>query len=123
MTEHRTGTREEWRRARVELPELEQNPTRRADELARMRLSGLNSDAVGPGDCCNEKDLQTQAFLRAADGIRTRDLLHGKQSAWFPLSADIPCKRAVPGPEPRSSIPRLSPGDHGGLGTQWAPRR
>jgi predicted dithiol-disulfide oxidoreductase (DUF899 family) len=37
MTEHRTGTREEWRRARVELLELEKEHTRRADELARMR--------------------------------------------------------------------------------------
>jgi len=37
MTEHRTGTREEWRKARVELLELEKEHTRRADELARMR--------------------------------------------------------------------------------------
>jgi predicted dithiol-disulfide oxidoreductase (DUF899 family) len=37
MTEHRTGTREEWRRARVELLELEKEHTRRSDELARMR--------------------------------------------------------------------------------------
>jgi uncharacterized protein DUF899 len=37
MTEHRTGAREEWRRARVELLELEKEHTRRADELARMR--------------------------------------------------------------------------------------
>jgi predicted dithiol-disulfide oxidoreductase (DUF899 family) len=37
MTEHRTGTREEWRRARVELLELEKEHTRRADELARTR--------------------------------------------------------------------------------------
>jgi predicted dithiol-disulfide oxidoreductase (DUF899 family) len=37
MTEHRTGSREEWRRARVELLELEKEHTGRADELARMR--------------------------------------------------------------------------------------
>jgi predicted dithiol-disulfide oxidoreductase (DUF899 family) len=37
MTEHQTGTREEWRRARLELLELEKEHTRRADELARMR--------------------------------------------------------------------------------------
>jgi predicted dithiol-disulfide oxidoreductase (DUF899 family) len=37
MTEHRTGTREEWRSARIELLELEKQHTRRADELARMR--------------------------------------------------------------------------------------
>jgi hypothetical protein len=33
-----------------------------------------------------------QAFLRAAEGIRTLDLLHGKQNVWFRLGADIPCK-------------------------------
>jgi hypothetical protein len=27
----------------------------------------------------HEKDLQTQAFSEAAEGIRTLDLLHGKQ--------------------------------------------
>ena len=37
MSEPPTGTREEWRRARVELLELEKEHTRRADELARMR--------------------------------------------------------------------------------------
>ncbi len=37
MSKHRTGNREEWRRARVELLELEKEHTRRADELARMR--------------------------------------------------------------------------------------
>jgi hypothetical protein len=33
-----------------------------------------------------------QAFLEAAEGIRTLDLLHGKQYACFPFSADIACK-------------------------------
>ena len=37
MTEHSTGTREEWRSASVELVALEKEHTRRADELARMR--------------------------------------------------------------------------------------
>ena len=37
MTDHRTGTREEWRHARSELLQLEKEHTRRADELARMR--------------------------------------------------------------------------------------
>jgi hypothetical protein len=31
-------------------------------------------------DCSHEKGLQTQAFSKAADGIRTHDLLHGKQT-------------------------------------------
>jgi hypothetical protein len=30
-------------------------------------------------DCYSEKVLQMQTFLEAADGIRTHDLLHGKQ--------------------------------------------
>jgi predicted dithiol-disulfide oxidoreductase (DUF899 family) len=37
MTEHRTGTREEWLAARVELLEREKEQTRRSDELAKQR--------------------------------------------------------------------------------------
>jgi predicted dithiol-disulfide oxidoreductase (DUF899 family) len=37
MTEHGTGTREEWLAARVELLEAEKELTRRGDELARQR--------------------------------------------------------------------------------------
>jgi predicted dithiol-disulfide oxidoreductase (DUF899 family) len=37
MTEHRTGTREEWLTARKELLEREKELTRRSDELARQR--------------------------------------------------------------------------------------
>src|SRR5512145_1686203 len=37
MTKHRTGTRAEWRTARLELPEAEKELTRRGDELARRR--------------------------------------------------------------------------------------
>ena len=37
MTEHRTGTREEWLAARVELLQAEKELTRRSDELARRR--------------------------------------------------------------------------------------
>ena len=37
MTPHATGTREEWRAARVELLEAEKELTRRSDELARRR--------------------------------------------------------------------------------------
>jgi predicted dithiol-disulfide oxidoreductase (DUF899 family) len=37
MTHHRTGTREEWRAARLELLEAEKELTRRGDELARQR--------------------------------------------------------------------------------------
>jgi predicted dithiol-disulfide oxidoreductase (DUF899 family) len=37
MTHHRTGTREEWLRARLELLEAEKEHTRRGDELTRQR--------------------------------------------------------------------------------------
>jgi predicted dithiol-disulfide oxidoreductase (DUF899 family) len=37
MTEHRTGTREEWLATRLELLEAEKEHTRRGDELARQR--------------------------------------------------------------------------------------
>src|SRR5689334_9013384 len=37
MTKHKTGTREEWRAARVKLLEAEKDLTRRSDELARQR--------------------------------------------------------------------------------------
>ena len=37
MTTHRTGTREEWRAARLELLQAEKEHTRRSDELARRR--------------------------------------------------------------------------------------
>jgi predicted dithiol-disulfide oxidoreductase (DUF899 family) len=37
MTKHKTGTREEWRAARLELLKAEKEFTRRSDELARRR--------------------------------------------------------------------------------------
>ncbi len=37
MTDHKTGTREEWLAARLELLEAEKELTRRSDELARSR--------------------------------------------------------------------------------------
>jgi hypothetical protein len=39
----------------------------------------VRPDAEEQGDCRDEKDLQMQAFHEAAEGIRTLDLLHGKQ--------------------------------------------
>jgi hypothetical protein len=55
-------------------------------------VQSLSGDADALLDCYNEKGLQMQAFSRAAEGIRTLDLLHGKQSVSFPFGADIPCK-------------------------------
>jgi len=37
MTQQKTGTREEWLAARLELLEAEKQLTRRSDELARFR--------------------------------------------------------------------------------------
>jgi len=37
MTDHKTGTREQWLAARLELLEAEKELTRRADELAKRR--------------------------------------------------------------------------------------
>ena len=37
MTDHKTGTRDEWLAARLELLEAEKALTRRSDELARRR--------------------------------------------------------------------------------------
>ncbi len=37
MTDHRTGTREEWLAARLQLLDAEKELTRRGDELARLR--------------------------------------------------------------------------------------
>ena len=37
MTDHKTGTREEWLAARLELLKAEKELTRRGDELARQR--------------------------------------------------------------------------------------
>ena len=40
-----------------------------------------------------KKTCKMQAFSRAAEGIRTLDLLHGKQDVCFLVGAQIPCKR------------------------------
>jgi hypothetical protein len=37
----------------------------------------MPDDANAPADCTHKKDLQTQAFSKAAERIRTLDLLHG----------------------------------------------
>jgi predicted dithiol-disulfide oxidoreductase (DUF899 family) len=37
MIDHKTGTRDEWRAARLELLKAEKEHTRRSDELARRR--------------------------------------------------------------------------------------
>jgi hypothetical protein len=72
-------------------------------------------------DCPTEKDLQMQAFLEAAEGIRTLDLLHGKQDVGSRFGAHIPCKPAGSRLQVLFCDSRRSPRVHGGLGTEWAP--
>jgi hypothetical protein len=56
-------------------------------------------------DCPHEKDLQMQAFSEAADGIRTYDLLHGKQDAGLGAARNIPANRPL---LPRERVPPMS---------------
>jgi predicted dithiol-disulfide oxidoreductase (DUF899 family) len=47
MTDHKTGTREEWLAARLELLAAEKELTRRSDELATTAGAALGSDRQG----------------------------------------------------------------------------
>jgi hypothetical protein len=53
----------------------------------------VRREADAQADCAHEKDPQTRAFLRAADGIRTLDLLHGKQNVGDGLGPELACKQ------------------------------
>jgi hypothetical protein len=75
-------------------------------------------DANAPADCAHEKGLQTQAFSRAAEGIRTLDLLHGKQNVTRCWLTRYCCKCAVSPSKAAADDPRLSPRNHGGLRTE-----
>ena len=68
----------------------ERAPSERGCESPRTRLSG-GADALL--DCYNEKGLQMQAFLEAAEGIRTLDLLHGKRHVGEGNTHTIPAQR------------------------------
>jgi hypothetical protein len=68
------------------------------ERTRRAWSSGASWVPVGAdplADCVNEKDLQMQAFSEAAEGIRTLDLLHGKQNEWSRVSQGNACTRAV----------------------------
>jgi hypothetical protein len=64
-----------------------------------------------------------QVFSEAAEGIRTLDLLHGKQKMRFPDSPEYPCKSRLLGRTPAPSNPRHSPRNHGDLWTECGPGR
>jgi hypothetical protein len=50
-----------------------------ADDRPVASPESVRPDADELSDFLDERDLQMQAFSRAAEGIRTLDLLHGKQ--------------------------------------------
>ena len=56
----------------------------------RVSPDSVRHDAKGPAGCTDEKGLQMQAFRKAADGIRTHDLLHGKQKVGEGSSHKLP---------------------------------
>jgi hypothetical protein len=56
-------------------------------------------------DCCRRNARDLQAFLEAADGIRTHDLLHGKQDAGLGAARNIPANRPL---LPRERVPPMS---------------
>jgi hypothetical protein len=53
-------------------------------------------DADAPADCARKKDLQMQVFSRAAEGIRTLDLLHGKQYIRELSASEMPANGRFP---------------------------
>jgi hypothetical protein len=63
-----------------------------AEDRPAASPESVRPDADAQADCAHAKGLQIQAFLRAAEGIRTLDLLHGKQDLCFLFAADIACK-------------------------------
>jgi predicted dithiol-disulfide oxidoreductase (DUF899 family) len=64
MTEYKTGTRDEWLTARLELLQAEKEHTRRGDELARRRqtLAGVRIDRTYRSD--TDEDSASLADLR-----------------------------------------------------------
>jgi hypothetical protein len=62
-------------------PNLPANRRVPLDRRVRSATSpdSVRRDAEGPADCTHQEGPEIQAFSRAADGIRTHDLLHGKQ--------------------------------------------
>ena len=70
-------------------------------------VQSLSGDAYAPLDCYNEKVVQMQAFFEAAEGIRTLDLLHGKQSLDLSWARKTPANERLPTARPRAGVPRI----------------
>jgi hypothetical protein len=62
-----------------------------ADTIVRS----LSGDADALLDCYNEKVLQMRAFFEAAEGIRTLDILHGKQWPAVAEHPEMPANRVI----------------------------
>jgi hypothetical protein len=71
-------------------------------------VESLSSAADAPADCAERKDLQMEAFLQAAEGIRTLDLLHGKRNVGSVRRLNVPANKLLP---PRECVPPI-PGNH-----------
>jgi hypothetical protein len=67
-----------------------------ADDRRTASPESVQRDAEEQGDCRNEKHLQMQAFPKAADGFRTHDLLHGKQSMGLSWARKMPANERLP---------------------------
>jgi hypothetical protein len=65
-----------------------------ADDRRNASPESVRPDADGQGDCRDQKGLQIRAFCEAAEGIRTLDLLHGKQELRLRLCVECSCKVA-----------------------------
>ena len=84
-------------RRRTSVRTNQNRPANRVFFLERPTIGGESS--VSPTRRRRTSRLRTRkrpanaGLYEAAEGIRTLDLLHGKQSVWFPFGAHIPCKR------------------------------
>jgi hypothetical protein len=82
----------------------------------------VRRDANAPADCTHEKSLQMQVFQRAAEGIRTHDLLHGKQNVQRRSRTNIPAKAQRHGTRGHQGFPAFT-GKSRGFGYRWVPER
>ncbi len=72
-------------------------------EWPRVRFRSGTTQTHQP-TALTKKDLQMRAFSEAAEGIRTLDLLHGKQSAGLGAARNIPANRPL---LPRERVPPM----------------
>ena len=85
MTDHKTGTREEWLAARLELLKSEKELTRRSDELAqqRQRMPWVRID--------KEYRFETdEGMASLADLFRGRSQLLSITSCSAPSTSELP---------------------------------